>query len=120
MRNPETPESARVDVVVIGAGLAGLTAAREVKRLGRSVAIFEAMNRVGGRTLSHDLDGTLIDLGGTFVGPTQERILALARELGCDTYPTFETGEHILQWRGQLRRFTGTIPKVSDMACPRA
>ena len=41
------------DVVVVGAGLAGLTAAREMRKRGRDVVVLEAQDRVGGRTLNH-------------------------------------------------------------------
>src|SRR5581483_4640681 len=61
-----------VDVVVVGAGLAGLTAARELQKHHHSVLVLEARNRVGGRTLNHQLPhGYHGDLGGTWIGPTQ-------------------------------------------------
>ena len=58
-----------VDVVVVGAGLAGLMAARELSRGGARVAVVEARDRVGGRTLSRELGGQRIDLGGQWIGP---------------------------------------------------
>ncbi|MCL6739461.1 flavin monoamine oxidase family protein, partial [Streptomyces neyagawaensis] len=77
----------RADVVVVGAGLAGLTAARELVAAGKSVAVLEARDRVGGRLLNHDLgDGQVTEIGGQYVGPTQDHILALAKEVGVDTY----------------------------------
>src|SRR3954462_15545800 len=73
----------RADVIVIGAGLAGLSAAREVLRGGPSVLILEARGRVGGRTLNHNIGGGKIaDVGGDWVGPTQDYLMALAVELG--------------------------------------
>jgi monoamine oxidase len=75
------------DVVVIGAGLAGLTAARELVAAGLSVAVLEARDRVGGRLLNHDLgDGQVTEIGGQFVGPTQDHILALAKDVGVAAY----------------------------------
>src|SRR4051794_35296691 len=61
-----------VDVVVVGAGISGLVAARHVVRSGRSVLVVEARDRVGGRVLNHRLGtGDTIESGGAFVGPTQ-------------------------------------------------
>ena len=56
----------RVDVVVVGAGLAGLTAAHRLKRRGHSVAVLEAHDRVGGRTLNHRIPGGggVVEVGG--------------------------------------------------------
>jgi len=82
------------DVVVVGAGLAGLCAARRLSQARLSVAVLEARDRVGGRTWSRALaDGTVLDLGGQWIGPMQTRVLALARELGVATFPTYNEGE---------------------------
>ena len=80
---------AEVDFCVVGAGYAGLTAALRLRQAGRSVAVLEARDRVGGRIWSAPLsDGTPIDIGGHWVGPTQRRILALAQEMKV---PIFES-----------------------------
>jgi monoamine oxidase len=71
-----------VDVLVVGAGLAGLTAARDLKAAGRSVLVLEARDRVGGRVVNRDIgDGKVVEMGGEYAGPTQDRVLALAAEL---------------------------------------
>jgi monoamine oxidase len=97
-----------VDVAVVGAGLAGLVAARALDRAGHSVAVLEAMDRVGGRTVNHTFaDGTVVEMGGQWVGPTQDRVLALAADLDLETYPTYDEGEHLYEVGHRLRRFTG-------------
>ncbi|HTD27147.1 MAG TPA: FAD-dependent oxidoreductase, partial [Candidatus Elarobacter sp.] len=84
------------DVIVVGAGLAGLTAAREIVRAGRSVIVLEARDRVGGRVLNHPLaNGAYTELGGMFTGPTQDHIQALAAAVGVGTFPTYNTGNNV-------------------------
>src|SRR5947209_17791968 len=84
-----TPRRRQTDVVVVGAGLAGLTAARDLAARGRSVVVLEARDRVGGRTLNASLGGgEVVEVGGQWVGPTQDRVTALARSLGVSTFKT--------------------------------
>jgi monoamine oxidase len=104
------------DVVVVGAGLAGLAAARAVAAAGRSVVVLEARDRVGGRTLNHTLsDGTVVEVGGQWIGPTQTRLQALADELGVETYPTYDEGFNVIEWRGGLKRYKGAIPRINPV-----
>jgi len=92
----------RADVAIVGAGLAGLTAARRLVAAGHSVVVLEARDRVGGRTLNADLGGGHVtELGGQFIGPTQDRIAALARAVGVGTFPTFNTGQNVSLVTGQ-------------------
>jgi monoamine oxidase len=68
--------------------------------------VLEARNRVGGRILNHRLaGGDVIEVGGQFVGPTQDRVLALARELGVDTFPTYNDGDNVLIAQGRRTRY---------------
>src|SRR2546422_2882190 len=84
------------DVIVVGAGLAGLTAARQIVKAGRAVIVLEARDRVGGRVLNHPLaNGAYTELGGMFTGPTQDHIQALAAEVGVGTFPTYNTGNNV-------------------------
>src|SRR3954447_24302331 len=101
------------DVVVVGAGLAGLAAAREAQRRGATVLVLEARDRVGGRTLNEPIgDGKVVEIGGQWIGPGQDRIAALARELGVDTFPTHSAGENVIEFSGRLTRYRGTIPRI--------
>jgi monoamine oxidase len=102
------------DVVVVGAGLAGLTAARRLSQAGRSALVLEARERVGGRTVNHRLgEGLISEGGGQWVGPTQDRVLALIGELGLDTHPTYRRGRNLLELGGRSRRYRGTIPRLA-------
>src|SRR5581483_11456074 len=98
------------DVIVVGAGLAGLYAARELAAHGKQVVVLEARDRVGGRTLGHTLQGDTIDLGAQWVGPTQRRVLALARELGIATFPQYHAGAKVLSIGGRRSTYRNTIP----------
>jgi monoamine oxidase len=108
------PHSHEVDVVVVGAGLAGLAAARAMSAAGASVVVLEARDRVGGRTLNHDLgEGKVVEVGGQWIGPTQDRLAALARELSVETFPTYARGHNLLEYGGDVRRYRGTIPRIN-------
>lgn len=77
------------DVVVVGAGLAGLAAARRLETLGHTASVLEARDRVGGRVLNHTLsDGSVVELGGQWISSIQTRVSTLAAELGLETFPT--------------------------------
>jgi len=106
-----------VDVCVIGAGFAGLTAAHRLAQAGRSVAVLEARDRVGGRTWTEvSADGVAIDRGGAWLGPSHSAALALADELGVTTYKTNVAGSHLLVGDGRLQRYKGLIPRISPLA----
>ena len=115
-RRRRRPVSRRADVVVIGAGFAGLTAARELAKDDRTVYVLEARNRVGGRVRNRSIGGgEETETGGTFAGPTQNHILDLAAELGVGTFPTFNEGENVYFVDGTRMTYsdsgpTGTAP----------
>ncbi|KAL5117874.1 hypothetical protein ACEQ8H_004192 [Pleosporales sp. CAS-2024a] len=95
------PES--VDVVVVGAGLAGLTAARDLLAAGRTVRVLEARDRVGGKVHNAKLkNGGVTEVGAQFVGPTQDHVLKMISDLGLETFKTYDQGKSVL-WRNNTR-----------------
>jgi monoamine oxidase len=103
---------ASVDVVVVGGGISGLVAARNLVKAGKSVLVLEARDRIGGRVLNHTLTGgSVIESGGAFVGPTQDHILALAKELNVSTFKEYVAGSNVYVSKtvGTLK-YTGTVP----------
>jgi monoamine oxidase len=106
------PSSTRsADVIVVGAGLAGLTAARQIVKAGRSALVLEARDRVGGRVLNHPLGpGDYSELGAMFYGPTQDRIAALAQDVGVGSFPTYNTGNNVFWANGRREEYPNNTP----------
>ncbi|MCE9600158.1 MAG: flavin monoamine oxidase family protein [Spirochaetia bacterium] len=100
------------DVIVIGAGLAGLNTARLLARSGKKVIVLEARDRVGGRTESQKLGRGIVDVGAQWVGPGQNRLLELARNYGIPIFPQHTGGKQILALGDQISTYTGTIPSI--------
>jgi putrescine oxidase len=102
------------DVVIVGAGASGLTAATELKKAGLSVAVLEARDRVGGRLWTDDIDGATLEIGGQWVSPDQDALIETLAELGLDTYERYRAGLNIyISPSGERRTFAGEIFPVA-------
>lgn len=108
--------SASVDVVVVGAGFAGLSAADRLTGMGLSVLVVEGRDRVGGRSFTGEVAGIEVDLGATWVSPRHTAIRDLAKRVGCTIVPQYHEGRNVLWMSGRRRTYKGTIPPVSPAA----
>lgn len=108
--------NAEADVIVAGAGVAGLKAAQELVDAGRSVIVLEANERAGGRLKRRDVGGYVADVGGQWVGKGHDVLLGEAKRFGIATYDQYESGKTLLQLLGKPVSFTGTIPKMPPLA----
>ncbi|WP_438354086.1 flavin monoamine oxidase family protein [Microbacterium sp. CJ88] len=107
------PEITR-DVVIVGAGAAGLTAANQLKKAGLSVAVLEARDRVGGRLWTDEIDGAMLEIGGQWVSPDQHALIDTVAELGLETFSRYREGDSVYVGPdGQVHRFTGEMFPVS-------
>ncbi|MFV0433918.1 MAG: flavin monoamine oxidase family protein [Leucobacter sp.] len=108
------------DVVIVGAGPAGLTAAYELRKAGRSVAVLEARDRVGGRTwngqmLDSDGNSHFVELGGQWVSPDQTAVVALLEELGLETFSRYREGASVyVSPDGTRHTYTGDELPVGE------
>jgi monoamine oxidase len=101
----------KADVVVVGAGFAGLTAALNLVKAGKSVIVLEARHRVGGRAHNAPIaGGAITERGATFIGPTQDHIAKLAHDMGVATFPTFDTGDNVYIRDGNRSTYSDTGP----------
>ncbi|MGA7427962.1 MAG: FAD-dependent oxidoreductase [Rhodoplanes sp.] len=105
-------ERLQADYCVVGAGFAGLAAARRLQRAGKLVVLLEARDRVGGRVWNRTAsDGTVVSVGGTWLGKGQDRMFALCREFGMEVYSQYDQGDTVMHLDGANRRYRG-IPKI--------
>ncbi|MET4621098.1 putrescine oxidase [Arthrobacter sp. 2762] len=103
------------DVVIVGAGPSGLTAARELKKAGLSVAVLEARDRVGGRTWTDTIDGAMLEIGGQWVSPDQTALMDLLDELGLKMYSRYRDGESVyIGADGKRVQYTGDTFPVNE------
>ena len=107
------PVAGHMNVVIIGAGLSGLMAGRELRRRGvDSFVVLEARDRVGGRTLNMPIGGGhIVEVGGEWIGPGQDRIAALINELGIGVFDAYYEGDTTYDIEGMISR--GLLPDVS-------
>ncbi|GAB3452592.1 NAD(P)/FAD-dependent oxidoreductase [Kineococcus endophyticus] len=109
------PVELSADVVVVGAGPAGLNTARHLVAAGHDVVVLEARDRVGGRTWTDERDGVTLEIGGQWVSPDQTELLGLLDELGMETYPRYREGENVhIGADGVRRTYRGDVFPVSD------
>lgn len=100
----------RRDVVIIGAGASGLSAAHALTKAGLTVAVLEARDRVGGRLWTDVVDGAMLELGGQWVSPDQDALIGMLAELGLETYARYREGDSIhLDAEGNRDTFTGDV-----------
>lgn len=111
-----SPSSTSVDVVVVGAGFAGLSAAHGLVDRGLSVLVLEGRDRVGGRVLTGEVAGVEVDLGGTWVSHRHTAIREVAEQVGGTTVPQFAEGRSTVWLAGRRSTYTGTIPRLSPAA----
>lgn len=100
------------DAAIVGAGLAGLAAARTLEDAGASTVVLEARDRVGGRTLSETIGAGVFNVGGQWLGPTQHRMARLVQEFGLATFPTHHAGRKIFDDGTRVRTYAGNIPAL--------
>ena len=104
-------------VLIIGGGFSGIAAAKKLHESGITFQVLEARDRLGGRVYTRQLsDDLYVDLGGQWIGPTQDRIYELCEEFDLQTFETYDTGRNILDLKGKIKTYSGLIPKMDPFS----
>jgi oxygen-dependent protoporphyrinogen oxidase len=111
---PQTPAAAR-RIAVVGAGISGLVAARDLARAGFDVEVFEGSDRVGGALASHRLAGIDLDAGAEAFANRSDTVPALLRELGLE--PSIVAPYPSPAWL-QLPDLAAPIPATGILGIP--
>jgi monoamine oxidase len=103
--------------IIIGAGFSGIAAAAKLYKAGKPFLILEARERLGGRVHTQTLSsGATVDLGGQWIGPSQNRMYELIKEHGLSYFETYNEGKNILDLNGQMKHYVGLIPKMDVLS----
>lgn len=107
----------KYDVIIVGAGYAGLTAAELLHNAGKDILVLEARDRVGGRVYTKYIDNeTYLDLGAAWVGPTQDHFYETIRNNGCETFKTYDKGLSKMWINDKVKSYKGLIPPLPIFA----
>ncbi|MHA8087696.1 flavin monoamine oxidase family protein [Aquirufa sp. Wall-65K1] len=105
------------EILIVGAGYAGIAAAKKLHAAGKDFIILEARDRIGGRTLTENLtSGPSVDMGAKWVGPTQHLVWEWIKESQTETYETYDQGKNLLKFKDKISSYTGTIPKIDPIS----
>lgn len=106
-----------LQVLIIGGGFSGIAAAKKLHESGIDFQVLEARDRLGGRVHTRQLSEDLyVDLGGQWIGPTQDRMYELCKEFGLETFATYDQGKNVLDLGGKIRTYSGLIPKMNPIS----
>lgn len=111
----ERMEPPQRHVCIVGAGLAGISAAQALARYKCKVTVLEASERVGGRTLSATLSSSpcSVDHGGQWIGARHSTLLKLCLRQGIVLHPQFAKGRKTIQLQDAVATYTGLVPNAS-------
>ncbi|CAM3770306.1 flavin monoamine oxidase family protein [Aquirufa aurantiipilula] len=105
------------EILIVGAGYAGIAAAKKMYAANQDFRVIEARDRIGGRTLTEDLQsGVTVDMGAKWVGPTQHLVWEWIKETQTETYDTYDQGKNLLKFKEKISSYTGTIPKIDPVS----
>ncbi len=105
------------DCIIVGAGYAGLAAAKSLKEAGKQILVLEARDRVGGRVWTRQCSGgTYEDYDGSFLGVHRDQMYALAKQFNVRTFDVQTEGKSVLHYDGKPRPYSGFIPRLTPWA----